>query len=215
MPKRRRGGYVFVGWKGDHSPRHVHVFKNGKLARRIAVKIAAVKANNHKRAFDVTLRGSLLAFPYSKADPVPNPSDPVERVYVDDELGREAFTYVLKSGEEGSVHVDSVLEYNEDPKYMRDLLLYHLTIEARRCMASHRVSKNELLRRIKTSASQLSRLLDPTNKTKSLDKMVELLGALDCEVELMVRPTKRNEAGHASTPIAPLEAQQLPVDICW
>jgi hypothetical protein len=31
MPKRRRGGYVFVGWKGDHSPRHVHVYKNGKL----------------------------------------------------------------------------------------------------------------------------------------------------------------------------------------
>ncbi len=23
MPKRYRGGYVFVGWKGDHSPRHV------------------------------------------------------------------------------------------------------------------------------------------------------------------------------------------------
>ncbi len=31
MPKRRRGGYVFVGWNGDHSPRHVHVYKNGKL----------------------------------------------------------------------------------------------------------------------------------------------------------------------------------------
>jgi hypothetical protein len=31
MPKRRRGGCVFVGWKGDHSLRHVHVFKNGKL----------------------------------------------------------------------------------------------------------------------------------------------------------------------------------------
>jgi hypothetical protein len=163
------------------------------------VKIEAVIANNHKRAFEVTLRVSLLAFPYSKADPAPNPSDPVARVYVDDELGREGFTYVLKSGEEGSVHVDSVLEYNEDPKYMRDLLLYRLTIEARRCMTVRRVPKNEVLRRINTSASQLSRLLDPTNKTKSLDKMVELLGALDCEVELTVRPAKRNEAGHAST----------------
>ncbi len=90
------------------------------------------------------------------------------------------------------MHVDSVLEYNEDPKYMRDLLLYRLTIEAQRCMSSHHVPKNELLRRIKTSASRLSRLLDPTNKTKSLDKMVELLGALDCEVELMVRPAKLN-----------------------
>ncbi|MHB9004645.1 MAG: DUF4160 domain-containing protein [Coriobacteriia bacterium] len=31
MPKLRRGGYVFLGWKGDHSPHHVHVYKDGKL----------------------------------------------------------------------------------------------------------------------------------------------------------------------------------------
>jgi len=31
MPKRRRGGYVFLGWKGDHSPRHVHVYRGGRF----------------------------------------------------------------------------------------------------------------------------------------------------------------------------------------
>ncbi len=31
MPKRRRGGYVFLGWKGDHAPRHVHVYRDGKF----------------------------------------------------------------------------------------------------------------------------------------------------------------------------------------
>ena len=31
MGKLRRGGYIFVWWKGDHSPRHVHVYRNGKL----------------------------------------------------------------------------------------------------------------------------------------------------------------------------------------
>ena len=31
MPKHRRGSYVFIGWKGDHSPRHVHVYRDGKL----------------------------------------------------------------------------------------------------------------------------------------------------------------------------------------
>ncbi len=31
MGKIRRGGYVFLTWKGDHSPRHVHVYKDGKL----------------------------------------------------------------------------------------------------------------------------------------------------------------------------------------
>ena len=31
MGKIRRGGYIFVTWKGDRSPRHVHVYRDGKL----------------------------------------------------------------------------------------------------------------------------------------------------------------------------------------
>jgi hypothetical protein len=31
VSKKRRGGYAFLGWKGDHSPRHVHVYRNGTL----------------------------------------------------------------------------------------------------------------------------------------------------------------------------------------
>jgi hypothetical protein len=31
MGKVRRGGYVFVTWKGDHTPRHVHVYRDGKF----------------------------------------------------------------------------------------------------------------------------------------------------------------------------------------
>jgi hypothetical protein len=30
MGKQRRGGYIFITWKGDHDPYHVHVFKDGK-----------------------------------------------------------------------------------------------------------------------------------------------------------------------------------------
>lgn len=29
--KVRRGGFVFLTWKGDHMPRHVHVYRDGKL----------------------------------------------------------------------------------------------------------------------------------------------------------------------------------------
>lgn len=31
MTKVRRGGYVFLTWKGDHPPRHVHVLRDGRL----------------------------------------------------------------------------------------------------------------------------------------------------------------------------------------
>ena len=31
MARIRRGGYIFITWAGDHSPRHVHVYRDGKL----------------------------------------------------------------------------------------------------------------------------------------------------------------------------------------
>jgi hypothetical protein len=31
MGKLKRGGYVFVAWSGDHPPRHVHVYRDGRL----------------------------------------------------------------------------------------------------------------------------------------------------------------------------------------
>jgi hypothetical protein len=29
--KIRLGGYIFISWKSDHSPRHVHVYREGRL----------------------------------------------------------------------------------------------------------------------------------------------------------------------------------------
>ena len=31
VPKIRRGGFIFLVWAGDHSPRHVHVYRDGML----------------------------------------------------------------------------------------------------------------------------------------------------------------------------------------
>lgn len=31
MPKIRRGNFIFVGWIGDHGPRHIHVYRDGRL----------------------------------------------------------------------------------------------------------------------------------------------------------------------------------------
>jgi len=155
------------------------------------VKIQSVSCNNRRRVFEVVTRLGALPFPYAKLQPALEASDTVTRVYVDEELGREAFTYELKSGEEGSLHVDSVLEYNEDPQYMRDLLLYKLTVEALKRLEASRLSKREIIRRLGTSPAQFYRLVDPTNTRKSVDKMLSLLRVLDCEVEFSVRPLAR------------------------
>ena len=31
MSKIRRGDHIFLTWTGDHGPRHVHVYKDGRL----------------------------------------------------------------------------------------------------------------------------------------------------------------------------------------
>lgn len=152
------------------------------------MKITTVAANNRKKAFDIeTETGSILGFPYAHAEPAPSREDPVTRAFVDSELGDEGFGYVLRSGKEGTVHVEQVLEYNKDPGYLRDLLLYELTLEARKQIEASPLSKREIIRRLRTSASQLYRLLDTTNYRKSVDQLLSLLHVLDCDVELVVR----------------------------
>ena len=152
------------------------------------MKIESVKSNNRRHAFEVvTARGRLL-FPYAKAYPIPTAEDSVAKVSIDEELGREGFTFRLASGAEGTVHVDQVLEYNRDPSYMRDLLLYRLTLEAERRVAASPLSRREIIRRLGTSPAQFYRLLDPTNYRKSIDGVLGLLHVLECEVELVVKP---------------------------
>ena len=79
------------------------------------MKIRYVAHNNRKKAFEITTSGRVLQFPYSRVEPLPKAADRIREVFVDKELGNEAFTYILESGKEGTVHIEQVLEYNQDP----------------------------------------------------------------------------------------------------
>ena len=150
------------------------------------MKIKRVKPNNRKRAFEVTTYSKTYFFPYAKLELQPSSINKIVDVYVDREFGNEAFTYVLVSEDEGTVHIDHVLEYNQDPGYLRDQLLYKLTLEAQKRVDSSPLSKRELIRRLGTSATQFYRLLDQTNYKKSLGQLLSLLHVLDCVVDLVV-----------------------------
>jgi len=151
------------------------------------MKIRSVAHNNRKKAFEVRTSTRSFVYPYARVAPQPTVDAPITRVFVDKELSREGFTYVLASGEEGTVHVEQVLEYNQDPGYLRDLLLYKLTIEAQKRVDTSALSKREIMRRLGTSAAQFYRLLDQTNYRKSVDQLLSLLHVLDCDVDLVVR----------------------------
>jgi hypothetical protein len=151
------------------------------------MKIRSVRANNRRKAFEVRAGSKRLAFPFLKLEIQPTAEDPITDVYVDKDLGSEGFTYSLQSGQLGSVHIEQVLGYNKDPDHLRDLLVYRLTMEAQKRLAETRLAKREIIRRLGTSPTQLYRLLDQTNYSKSIDQMLRLLQVLDCDVDLVVR----------------------------
>src|SRR5882724_12283065 len=105
------------------------------------MKIRSVKHNNRKKAFEIKTSSRTLQFPYSKLDLQPTGVDPIDRVYIDKELASEGFTYVLKSGKNGTVHIEQVLEYNQDPSYLREVILYKLTVAARKRLEQSVLSK--------------------------------------------------------------------------
>jgi hypothetical protein len=151
------------------------------------MKVRSVTCNNRSKSFEVKTARRQFSFPYAKADPQPTKDDPIVKVFVDPEVGREGFTYVLASGRDGVVLMDYVLEYNQDPAYMRDMLLHNLTATALEHLEATRLSKREIIRRLRTSPAQLYRMLDTTNYRKSVDQMLRLLYVLDCDIELVVR----------------------------
>lgn len=154
------------------------------------MKVKSVRCDNRRKAFEVATARKTYWFPYAKLRRHPSRENPILRVAVDEELGGEGFTYELRSGEEGTIHIEQVLDYNRDPRYMRDLLLYRLTLVARERTRRSRLSTRELIRRLGTSPAQFYRLLDPTNYAKSIDKLLALLSVLDCEVDLVVKKSQ-------------------------
>lgn len=151
------------------------------------MKILSVAGDNRQKTFTVKTPIETYDLPYAKLQVPPSPEDRLAEVHPDDELGQEAFTYTLESGREGTVHIDQVLDYNRDPAYLADLLLYRLTLEGEKRLEASGLGIRQLARRLKTSPSQVYRLLDTTNYKKSVRQMLALLHALDCEVDLVVR----------------------------
>ena len=159
------------------------------------MKIRSVRFSNPKQAFEVATWSKTFRFPYGKAEPAPTADDPVVSCLVDDELAREAFVATTKSGRETTVHIEQVLEYHRDPGYLHDLFLYELTLEAQRRVGASGLSREEIIHRLGISEAQFDRLLDQTNYRKSVDRVLNLLHVLNCDVRVIV------SAGHRAAPV--------------
>lgn len=150
------------------------------------MKIDTVTADARRRAFRVRTAESDYVLPYAKLRLEPTGDDSVAEAFVDPELGGEAFTYRLRSGAEDTIHVDAVREVARDPEYLQGILLHSLTLEARRGLDESGLGKRQVARLLRTSPSQLYRLLDPANTSKSVGQMLALLHLVDREVRIEV-----------------------------
>jgi len=152
------------------------------------VKIRNAKANNRKKEFEITtFNGSEFIFPYANAELKPTSENRIAELFVDKELANEAITYVLESGEEGTIHIEQILDYNEDPVYLANLLMYKLSLEAKRNMEDSALSTRHIARRLNTSVPQLYRLLDLQNTHKSMTQLIKLLHILNLDVDFVVK----------------------------
>jgi len=150
------------------------------------MKIKKVKINNRKKCIDIETRKGPYSLPFSKLELQPSAKNKIAKIYIDKELASECVTYILESGKEDAVPLCAFLDYNRDPEYVRDMTLYKLTVEAITLLKKSGLSKQEVIRRLKTSPSQLYRLLDTTNYKKSIDEMLKLLSVLGYTVELKI-----------------------------
>ncbi len=152
------------------------------------MKIKKVFANNRKKCFEiVTAASRRLEYPYSRLRVKPSAEDGIADVHADTEVGGEGFTYMLASGKEDTILLDQVFDYNKDSDYLREMLLYKLSLKAKKLLEERGISKREVSRRLHTSPVQLYRLLDQTFTHKTIDQMIRLLAALDCPVDVVFK----------------------------
>lgn len=146
--------------------------------------IKSVDVNNYAKKIAIEVKGAVYDMPFAKLMTKPTSHNPIIEIFVDQELASEAVTYMLKNGEVDSIPLDAFLDYNRNPDYLKKMFLFEMTNVALDKLKSSQISKNEVCKRLRTSPSQLARLLDPTNTKKTMDKMLELLVILGADIQL-------------------------------
>ena len=72
------------------------------------MRIINIRRNNRKKTFSVTTTKSVFSYPFAKLEPPPTKSNPLDSVWIDEDLGEEAFSNKLEDNESGTVHIDHV-----------------------------------------------------------------------------------------------------------
>ena len=138
-------------------------------------KFKTVEFNNKKRVFILTYTSGLVVeCPYSSL----GIKNKIVEAGPDKEVGNHSFFFVLENGEKDYVPYDQPLHISNNPDYMRQELMFDLTMKIKQIIETAGISKRELARSLKTSVTQINRLLDQTNYTKDLSRLIQIASLL-------------------------------------
>lgn len=141
-------------------------------------KFKSVEFNNKKKSFFIEYTTGLrVECPYSALGIKKN----VVECSPDGEVGNHSFYFVLSDGKKEYVPYDQILDIVQNPEYAKQQALYEMTKAVVKLLKESKVSKRELARRLKTSLSQIERLLTLTNYNKELSRLIEMAAILNYE----------------------------------
>ncbi|MEK6706554.1 MAG: helix-turn-helix transcriptional regulator [Bdellovibrionota bacterium] len=141
-------------------------------------KFKRVEFDNKKRVFHLEYTSGLkFDCPYFSL----GIRDKVIDAGPDPEVGGHSFYFILGNGKKDYVPFDQPLHIAQNPEYVKEQTLYRMTKRINEFIEREGISKRELARRLNTSTSQLSRLLDTANYKKELSRLIEIATILDYE----------------------------------
>ena len=144
------------------------------------MKVSDVKIDARKKELVITAGRKTFRYPLALVAG----GEVVVAAEGDDETGNEAITCLLVSGKTQTLHLDDIRAQLGDADYLREQMLYDMTLQAQKSVRKQRVAKRALCRMLHTSPAQLYRLLDQTCYGKTVDQMLRLLQVLGCTVRL-------------------------------
>lgn len=146
------------------------------------MKINSVVADKRKKELVIKAGQRVFHYPFALV----SGDSPVAAAWPDPAIGREGIECRLASGEMRTIHLDDIRRQVGDTEYLREQLLYEITLKAQALVRKKGIAKRALCRMLRTSPAQLYRLLDQTCYSKTLDQMVRLLGILGCDVKIAI-----------------------------
>lgn len=215
MGRIRRGGYLIDWWIGDHTPKHVHVYRDGVLVAKVEIPGAARALGHHEspaeensgavdrgeshmkrteriRAVRFDNRKRVLRVDYASGKHIGvhyghlGITQKVVEAWVDKETRGRSIGIRLQDGSEEYMPYDQPLALARDPEYLLRTQLERVLARIRNTLTAKGISKRYLATQLGTSDNQIQRLLDPSILNKNLEQLYRISLLLGLELEWRV-----------------------------